>query len=167
VLRFDKRGVGESTGYFPDALTTDFATDVAAAVNYLTFRKTVDRRRIGLIGHSEGGLIALMIAARNHNIAFVVLLAGPGVAGPELVAKQAESEVLLGGGNPATAIETAREVGAIAAIVNREQGHLSKLNSDPRGNSAPAYPTPPLILCSPGSTMPGCSPCSPSTRLTL
>lgn len=130
VLRFDKRGVGESTGDFADAITLDFAADAATAVSYLTFRKEVDGRRIGLIGHSEGGMIAPMVAANNHKIAFIVLLAGPGVSGPELAAEQAWSAVLVGGGNEAAATEAANQARTIVAAINRAQGHPSKLKSE-------------------------------------
>ncbi len=89
VLRADKRGVGESTGDFSEALTTDFASDVEAGVSYLKTRKDVDAHKIGLIGHSEGALIAPMVAAkRSGDVAFLVLMAGPGVPGDEFAAEQ-------------------------------------------------------------------------------
>ena len=90
VLRFDDRGVGKSTGTFSKATTADFATDVDAAVKYLKSRKDIDKKNIGLIGHSEGGMIAPMVAASNKSIAFIVLLAGPGVKIDQLMLKQLE-----------------------------------------------------------------------------
>ena len=88
VLRYDDRGTGQSAGEFSRATTADFATDVEAAVAYLKTRKEIDARRIGLIGHSEGGIIAPMVAARSRDIRFIVLLAGPGVPGEEIILSQ-------------------------------------------------------------------------------
>jgi len=88
VLRYDDRGVGESTGDIAAATMPDFASDVLAAVTYLTTRPEADATRIGLVGHSEGALVAPMVANRSHDVAFVVLLAGPGVNGRELLEMQ-------------------------------------------------------------------------------
>ncbi|MGI8404047.1 MAG: alpha/beta hydrolase family protein [Thermomicrobiales bacterium] len=85
ILRSDDRGVGESGGDRALATTNDFATDVEAAVAYLKTRPEVDAHGIGLIGHSEGGLIAPMVAARNQDIAFIVIMAGPGVPGEQII----------------------------------------------------------------------------------
>ncbi len=91
VLRFDDRGVGKSTGDATRATSADFATDALAAVRYLQTRKEIDSKKIGLIGHSEGGLIAPMVAVQApHEIAFIVLLAGPGVPGDEIMLLQTE-----------------------------------------------------------------------------
>ncbi|MFC2105214.1 alpha/beta fold hydrolase [Candidatus Bipolaricaulota bacterium] len=81
VLRYDDRGVGESTGTRDEATSVDFAADAEAAWAYLVGRPEIDASRVGLIGHSEGGLHAAMIAARNPNVAFVVSLAGPATDG--------------------------------------------------------------------------------------
>jgi pimeloyl-ACP methyl ester carboxylesterase len=88
VLRYDDRGVGRSTGDFGKATTADFATDVEAAVAYLRTRKEISPHHIGLIGHSEGGLIAPMVAVRDKKIRFIVLLAGPGIRGEEVILSQ-------------------------------------------------------------------------------
>ena len=89
VLRFDDRGVGGSTGDHGKATSADFATDVEAAVEFLKTRKDVNPKKIGLMGHSEGGLIAPMVAAKiPDDVAFIVLLAGPGVPGDEILAEQ-------------------------------------------------------------------------------
>jgi fermentation-respiration switch protein FrsA (DUF1100 family) len=79
VLRYDERGVGQSTGNFKTATSLDFSYDAENAVNFLKTRKDVDTTKIGLAGHSEGGLIAPMVAARSTDVAFIVLLAGPGM----------------------------------------------------------------------------------------
>ncbi len=88
VLRYDDRGYGKSTGRFQDATSSDFAVDAAAAVAFLRDRKDIDTGRIGLIGHSEGGMVGPMVAAKDPTIAFVVLLAGPGAPSRELMAAQ-------------------------------------------------------------------------------
>ncbi|MEK7315185.1 MAG: alpha/beta fold hydrolase, partial [Candidatus Eisenbacteria bacterium] len=88
VLRSDDRGVGKSTGSAENATSDDFAGDVAAAVKFLKTRKEIDPTKIGLIGHSEGGLIAPMVAMRDKSVAFVVLLAGPGVPGDSILIMQ-------------------------------------------------------------------------------
>ena len=84
VLRYDKRGIGQSGGEYFTASTQDFAADAKAAINYLKTRKEIDTLYIGLIGHSEGGIIAPMVAAENSDVHFIVLMAGLGVGGSEL-----------------------------------------------------------------------------------
>lgn len=81
VLRVDDRGVGNSSGDFFTANSADFATDVMAGIRYLKTRKDIDTTKIGLIGHSEGGIIAPYVAARSKDVAFIVMLAGPVVGG--------------------------------------------------------------------------------------
>jgi len=88
VLRVDDRGVGRSTGNFSQATTEDFAEDVLSGVEYLKSRKDIDSSRIGLLGHSEGGLIAPLVAAKSPDISFIVLMAGPGVTGEEIILSQ-------------------------------------------------------------------------------
>jgi uncharacterized protein len=91
VLRFDDRGVGASEGDFGAATSADFAKDVAAAVNYLKTRDDVDHAKIGLIGHSEGGLIAPIVAVNYApDVNFIVLLAGPGISGDKILLLQQE-----------------------------------------------------------------------------
>jgi hypothetical protein len=88
VLRSDDRGYGKSGGNPATATTADFATDTEAGVEFLKTRSEVDARKIGLIGHSEGGIIAPMVAARNPDIAFIVMMAGTGVPGDEVLVEQ-------------------------------------------------------------------------------
>lgn len=90
VLRFDDRGTGQSTGNFKNALTNDFAKDVQAGVDYLKSRKEINKHKIGLVAHSEGGIIAPMIAGNSKDIGFIVLLAGPGLRGDKLLLLQKE-----------------------------------------------------------------------------
>src|ERR1019366_5061034 len=88
VLRADDRGFGKSTGNFSTATTADFATDTEAGVAYLRTRREIDPHRIGLVGHSEGAVIAPMVAARDPNIAFIVMMAGSGVRGDDVLVAQ-------------------------------------------------------------------------------
>jgi len=89
-LRVDDRGVGKSTGKFENATTEDFSSDVLAGIDFLKTQSEINSQQIGLIGHSEGGLIAPMVASRSNDVAFIVMLAGPGVTGEEVLIKQAE-----------------------------------------------------------------------------
>ncbi|MFZ6708580.1 alpha/beta hydrolase family protein [Undibacterium sp. TC9W] len=91
VLRFDKRGVGKSEGNFPIASTFDFASDVDAAIHYLRTRVEVDTRNLGLIGHSEGGTIAPMVAIENNSVQFIVMMAGSGLRGDQLMLSQTKA----------------------------------------------------------------------------
>lgn len=88
VLRADKRGCGKSTGSYVTATTADFATDADAGVAYLQSRPEVNHEKIGLIGHSEGGAVAPLVAARNPKVAFIVLMAGPGLRGDQILLAQ-------------------------------------------------------------------------------
>jgi hypothetical protein len=88
VLRFDDRGVGKSTGDFSSATTEDFASDVIAGIEYLKSRNEINKNKIGLIGHSEGGLIAPIAAIQSDDVDFMVLMAGPGMLGKELLRLQ-------------------------------------------------------------------------------
>lgn len=91
VLRFDDRGTAESTGDFSSATSFDLSKDVEAAFLFLQERDDINRKKIGLMGHSEGGVIAPMVAARNQKVAFVVMLAGTGVQGDQLLLMQNEA----------------------------------------------------------------------------
>lgn len=90
VLRVDDRGVGGSSGTISESTSADFAGDVLAGVEFLARQPEVDAGRIGLIGHSEGGLIAPMVASRSDKVAFIVLLAGTGLPGREIIKLQSE-----------------------------------------------------------------------------
>lgn len=85
VLRFDDRGVAESEGDHSTATSEDFASDVLAGLRFLQNRPEVDPGRIGVAGHSEGGLIAPLAATMTDELAFLVLLAGPGLTGEEIL----------------------------------------------------------------------------------
>jgi len=101
VLRYDDRGTAQSEGEYTSATTFDFASDVEAAMAYLKTRNDVlDINKIGLIGHSEGGLIAPIVASRNKEISFCVLLAAPGISGKQILMTQTRKAMELGGVSP-------------------------------------------------------------------
>ena len=91
VLRYDDRGVGKSTGTFATATHEDFVTDALAALAWLKTRQEIDPKRLGLVGHSEGGIVAPLAAVKQPgDIAFIVLLAGVGVPMEELLVQQGQ-----------------------------------------------------------------------------
>jgi uncharacterized protein len=108
VLRADDRGVGKSGGNFATATTTDFATEV-------------DELRLGLIGHSEGGMIAPMVANRNSAVHFLVLMAGPGVPGDEIIVEQVRLISLAFGMAPEAAQRGVDQQRSVLEIVKREK----------------------------------------------
>jgi alpha/beta superfamily hydrolase len=90
VLRFDDRGVGKSQGTYATASSADLATDAEAAFNFLKNTPKINPKAIGLMGHSEGGLIAPIVASSIQDIAFIVSLAGPGVTGQQIIIRQSQ-----------------------------------------------------------------------------
>ena len=90
VLRYDKRGIGKSSGDFEAATTEDFAADAEAAVAYLKSRKEIKAGKIGVIGHSEGGLIAPILGS-DGTAAWIVLLAAPAQTGEQIMLEQSEA----------------------------------------------------------------------------
>lgn len=108
VLRYDDRGIGKSTGKFATATSDDFAADVLAGVEFLKSRKEVDAKKIGIVGHSEGGLIAPMCAAKSKDVAFIVLLAGTGMSGAELLPLQ-NKLISMAGGMPEAEVKVQRQ----------------------------------------------------------
>jgi len=97
VLRYDKRGIGKSTGNYDNATTADFASDAEAALAFLKSRKQIDARKIGIIGHSEGALIAPMLASRSSDVAWIVMLAGPATSGEQTMLLQSDLITRAGG----------------------------------------------------------------------
>ncbi|MGA8538808.1 MAG: alpha/beta fold hydrolase, partial [Terriglobales bacterium] len=88
VLRYDKRGVGGSSGDYDAATTADFASDAEAAVAWLKSQGQIESNRVGVLGHSEGGIIAPAVAAADKSVAFVVMIAGPCIRGDKLFVLQ-------------------------------------------------------------------------------
>ena len=141
VLRVDDRGIGKSTGSMSDSTSEDFATDVASGITYLKTRPEIDAKAIGLIGHSEGGIIGPMVAARSPgDVAYLVLLAGTGVNGAEIL--RAQSKLILeAAGADAAAVVANRAMldmilGRQAATENDAQAAEAKVDAatleDPR-----------------------------------
>ncbi len=88
VLRYDKRGVGGSTGDYDSATTVDFTSDAEAAVKWLRSQPRIDPAHLGVLGHSEGGIIAPAVAVEDPGVAFVVMIAGPAIRGDKLFVLQ-------------------------------------------------------------------------------
>jgi pimeloyl-ACP methyl ester carboxylesterase len=126
VLRYDDRGIGKSTGDFGAATSEDFAGDALAAWQFLGARRDIDPRRIGLLGHSEGGLIAPMLAARTPGIAFVVMLAGPGVTGEQIMLKQG-ALIMKANGAPDTMIAANIELQKQVFTILREETEPARI----------------------------------------
>lgn len=101
VLRYDDRGAGSSGGVAGGATSGDLAGDARAAINYLLKRSDIEPSKIGIIGHSEGGMIAFMLASSYKDIAYIVSLAGPGVDGRTILLDQSEHIASLSGAGDA------------------------------------------------------------------
>jgi pimeloyl-ACP methyl ester carboxylesterase len=121
VLRADKRGVGKSTGDLATATTADFASDAEAGIAFLKTRSEVDPHKIGLIGHSEGGVIAPMVAARNPDVAFIVMMAGSGVPGDQIIVEQVRLLAKAAGASKEKAAESAAKEQEILTLIEKEK----------------------------------------------
>ena len=104
VLRYDDRGVGGSTGEVKNATSMDFSNDAEAAFDYLRNRKEINATKVGILGHSEGGIINFMVSARRPEVAFLVSLAGPSVNGIEVL-KEQQKAILRASGMPEEAVQ--------------------------------------------------------------
>ncbi|HWS01375.1 MAG TPA: CocE/NonD family hydrolase [Prolixibacteraceae bacterium] len=127
VLRFDDRGVAQSKGNFKTATTVDFASDVESAVAYLKTRKEIYAGKIGLVGHSEGGIIAPMVAAKSKELRFIVLLAGTGIRGDKLLLLQQELVAKASGQSDAE-IQKSKAINSevFGMVLNSSQDDLLK-----------------------------------------
>jgi uncharacterized protein len=99
VLRYDKRGVGASTGNYATATFTDFAADAESALGFLMSRPEIAADHVGLVGHSEGGIVAPMVAGRDPSVRFVVLMAAPGMRLGQLLRLQ-NAKIAKASGTP-------------------------------------------------------------------
>lgn len=131
VLRVDDRGAGGTTGGTPDDTTNDFVTDVKSGVQFLKGRPEIDRRKIGLIGHSEGGLIAPLAARDNPDVAFAVLWAGTAVRGREVIIEQVRRVAASNGASPdkvdAAGEQERKLVDAIASAQDNESAYQAAI----------------------------------------
>lgn len=133
VLRVDDRGVGATGGDRTNATSRDFADDVVEAIEYLKTRKEVDKKKIGLYGHSEGGMIAEILAAERKDIDFLILMAAPGVPVKQLMTEQNKALIISGGLDVEVAERYGelygRIVDAVTSSTSREevQGKMHKI----------------------------------------
>ena len=133
VLRVDDRGMGGTDIGSLSATSENFAEDVLAGVNFLKQRKEIDPKMIGLIGHSEGGMIAPMVAARSSDVAFIVLLAGPGQRGEDVIYTQIELIHKAQGTPPETLahiIALSRRINAIVKTETDGKRIEQRINED-------------------------------------
>ncbi|MEZ4387970.1 MAG: alpha/beta fold hydrolase [Candidatus Krumholzibacteriia bacterium] len=151
VLRVDDRGVGQSTGARTDATTADFAEDALAGVRYLRSRAEIAADRVAVLGHSEGGLIAPMVAVAEPAVAAIVLMAGPGVPGREILelqqrlileaagaapekiaAAQADQEALM-----SIALADADSAARAERVADHLRGMYARLSAEERAEAGP------------------------------
>ncbi|MCA1625060.1 MAG: alpha/beta hydrolase [Acidobacteria bacterium] len=120
VLRVDDRGIGGSSAGLLTATSENFAHDVLAGIEYLKSRKEIDPKQIGLVGHSEGGMIAPMVASRSKDVAFIVLMAGLGQTGEDVIYTQTALLQKAGGAPPEITTQTVAALKNIYAILKAE-----------------------------------------------
>lgn len=124
VLRYDDRGVGKSQGNFTTSTTADLATDAEAAFLFLRQNTKINASSIGLIGHSEGGIIAPIVASSNPAVAFIVSLAGSGVTGEQILYRQSADLSRASGIDEATIKENSEIMRKLYAIVKKEKDNV-------------------------------------------
>ena len=125
-LRYDDRGIGRSSGDFASATTFDFAEDAEAGLSFLAENDEIDGRKIGIIGHSEGAIIASIIASRTKDLDFAVLLAGTGFSGEELLYLQSAAIARASGADEAM-VEQARSINASLYAIAKKDGDSASL----------------------------------------
>jgi fermentation-respiration switch protein FrsA (DUF1100 family) len=125
VLRLDDRGTGKSTGSFKEAGLKEFTSDAVNAVEWLKARKEVNGAKIGIVGHSEGGIVGPLAATATRDVAFVVMMAGPGVPFEQLLREQSAAIMRSAGASDA-AIEQSASVQARIFAVLREEPDEAK-----------------------------------------
>lgn len=117
VLRYDDRGVGASTGDATTATTSDLSMDAQAAVRFLRKQPQVKTDAVGIAGHSEGGIIAPMVAARSEDANFIILMAGPGVPGDQVLIRQVREGALAEGAAADAAEAISKTVSEVVELV--------------------------------------------------
>ena len=121
VLRYDDRGVGGSQGNYAEATSEDLATDAEAAFNYLKNNPKINLKEIGFMGHSEGGLIAPIVASTHADVGFIVSLAGPGVTGQQIILRQTQDISRLSGQKESDIKETVETNKRLYAVLRKEK----------------------------------------------
>jgi len=140
TLRIDDRGVGGSEGNIREATSEDFAGDVLAGINFLKTRKELDAKKIGLIGHSEGGLIAPIVANTSKDVAFIIMMAGPGIVGEQILYEQGKLLNKAAGLSDAQVEQNTRLQKAIFDIILNEKDSAKQLDRLQRTYSGGMYP---------------------------
>ncbi len=120
VLRYDDRGVDKSTGDHASAASADLATDAETVFRYLQSRKEINPKQIGLLGHSEGSMIAAMIAARNAEVAFVISMGGTAASGYDVIVLQQERALAAMGADESTKTQQVRITRAELDLIRAE-----------------------------------------------
>ncbi|MGI4832861.1 MAG: alpha/beta hydrolase family protein [Janthinobacterium lividum] len=128
VLRFDDRGVGQSTGTLQGTTSADYAADARTALAWLRAQPGIEKQHVGLLGHSEGGTAAVLAAGQPQPPNFLVLLAAPGIAGNELIVQQTVALARLRGDGPA----------ALATVEQQERQVLAAVTQNPSNAQARA-----------------------------
>lgn len=123
VLRYDDRGNGKSEGKFSTATTFDLAEDAMAAYDFLKNHKGINSKNISIIGHSEGGLIAPIVASKLKDLAFIVLLAGPGTSGEQILYQQTRLISLAEGGSEKEIAKDIKFISKIYAIAKSDASY--------------------------------------------
>ncbi len=121
VLRYDDRGVGSSQGKYSEATSADLATDAEAAFNFLKNNPKINQKEIGFIGHSEGGLIAPIVASSNPAVGFIISLAGPGVNGERIIIRQTQDISRLSGVKESEIKESTEIDKKLYAVLKKEK----------------------------------------------
>ena len=127
VLRYDDRGVAKSKGTFATGTTFDFADDAEAGLTWLKKQPLIDVKHVGLAGHSEGGLIAPIVASRNNNVNFIILIAGPGINGKDILIAQSALISEKSGINPEDIEKTSKLNKAIYEAIMNEKDNTKAL----------------------------------------
>ena len=135
-MRVDDRGVGGSSGKTAASTSEDFAGDVEAGIATLKVRPDINPKAIGLIGHSEGGIIAPLVAARSSDVAFIVLLAGTGVPGDQIVTSQLGLILRALGTDAKKVDQTVRTQRRLLAVVTTEKDEQKAKQATPGRSKA-------------------------------
>jgi pimeloyl-ACP methyl ester carboxylesterase len=125
VLRVDDRGMGGSAPGSPNATSENYAEDVLAGVAFLKGRKEINPRQIGLIGHSEGGMIAPIAAVRSKDVAFIVMMAGMGQTGTDVILMQGDLLQKASGSGPEMITQVRKAFEQIFAILKAEKDNVA------------------------------------------
>lgn len=140
VLRVDDRGVGGSEGNTGNSTSEDFAGDVLAGIEFLKNRKEIDPAKIGLIGHSEGGIIAPIVANKSRDVAFIVLLAGSGIPGEQILYEQGRLIGLTSGMTEEQVAQNQKTQEVIFNIIKTEKDSAVRLDRLQRTLTGGMYP---------------------------